>query len=220
MRESAIIETYLDQTLTSPGGGPLPPAPFHVFGTVIPDGPTDWDELRVKQQVTLGHLAAMKTSAEPGYAIGSLQSWVEPVVFAHGICDRTALSFALACMLEYHVAVRADGVEVLDRLGKVRGRGPLRLPDATGVCVMPNAEPGEVCVMRGGPYGSRAIAASADWAEQRSRLIAALGCDTCEQGRIFRFGADRKLFSGGGPISLVGHPVVTRYTAEMEVNHA
>ena len=79
MRESAIIETYLDQTLTSPGGGPLPPAPFHVFGTVTPDGPMDWEELLLKQQVTLGHLATMKTSAEPGYAIGSIQSWVEPM---------------------------------------------------------------------------------------------------------------------------------------------
>ena len=220
MHESAIIETYLDQTLTSPGGGPVPPAPFHVFGTVTRDGPMDWDELRLKQQVTLDHLLPMNVAAEPGYAIGSIQSWVEPVVFAHGINDRTAVSFALDCLLEFHVAVRANEVEVLDRLGKVRGRGPLHLPDATGVCVMPNAEPGEVCVMRGGPYGSRAIAASADWAEQRTRLIAALGCDTCEQGRVFRFGADRKLFSGGGPISLVGHPVVTRYTAELEVNHA
>ena len=117
MRESAIIETYLDQTLTSPGGGPLPPAPFHVFGTVTPDGPTDWDELRLKQQVTLGHLAAMKTSAEPAYAIGPIQSWVEPVVFARGICDGSALSFALDCLLEFHVAVRADGVEVSALLG-------------------------------------------------------------------------------------------------------
>ena len=49
MHESAIIETYLDQTLTSPGGGPVPPAPFHVFGTVTRDGPMDWDELRLKQ---------------------------------------------------------------------------------------------------------------------------------------------------------------------------
>ena len=74
--------------------------------------------------------------------------------------------------------------------------------------------------MRGGPYGSRAIAASADWAEQRTRLIAALSCDTCDQGRVYRFGPDRKLFSGGGPISVIGHPVVTRYTAELEVTNA
>ena len=220
MRKRAIIETYLDQTLTSPGGRPLPSAPFHVFGTVTPDGPTDWDELLLKQQVALDHLPPMKIPAEPGYAIGSIQSWVEPVVFAHGICDETAQSFALDCALEFYVAVRPDGIEVIDRWGRVRGRGPLRVPDATGVCVMPNAEPGEVCVMRGGPYGSRAIAASADWAEQRTRLIAALGCKTCQQGRVFRLGPDRKLFSGGGPISLVGHPVLTRYTAMLEVSNA
>lgn len=28
---------------------------------------------------------------------------------------------------------------------------------------MPNTEPGEICVMTGGPYGSRATAASMDW---------------------------------------------------------
>jgi hypothetical protein len=85
---------------------------------------------------------------------------------------------------------------------------------------MANTEPREICVMRGGPYGSRAIAAAADWAEERTRLIAALGCETCEQGRVFRFGPERKVVSGGGPISVVGHPVVTRYTAILKVSNA
>ena len=220
MRESAIIDTYLDQVLTSPGGGPLPESVGYVFGTATPQGPTDWEELHCVQDFWLTATAELGGEASPGYAIGVIQSWVEPVIFAAGLSDHSAAVIASDCRLEFYIALREGTVEVLDRWGKVRGRGPLRVPDATGVCVMPNTEPGEVCVMRGGPYGSRAIAASADWAEERTRLITALGCETCEQGRVFRFGPDRKLFSGGGPISVVGHPAVTRYTAELEVTNA
>lgn len=220
MRESAIIETYLDQALTSPGGRSLSESVGHIFGTATPQGPTDWDELHRVQKFWLTAMAELGVEASPGYAIGVMQSWVEPVIFAAGLSDHDAQVVASDCRLEHYLALREGTVEVLDRWGKVRGRGPLRVPDATSVCVMPNAEPGEVCVMRGGPYGSRAIAASADWAEQRARLIAALGCETCEQGRVFRFGADRKLFSGGGPISVVGHPVLTRYTAMLDVSNA
>lgn len=205
MRESAIIDTFLDQVLTSPGGRPLPASVGHVFGTATPQGPTDWDELLRVHEFWLAVVAELGVEASPGYAIGVMQSWVEPVTFAARLSDHNAAVIASDCRLEFYLALREDTVEVLDRWGKVCGRGPLRLPDVTGVCVMPNAEPGQVCVMRGGPYGSRAIAASADWAEQRTRLIAALGCETCQQGRVFRFGPDRKFFSGGGPISLVGH---------------
>lgn len=219
MRESAIIDTFLDQVLTSPRGAPLPDSVGHVFGTATAQGPTDWAELHRLQEFWLKALADLGIEASPGYAIGAIQSWVEPVVFAAGMSDHNAQVLAGDCRLEHYLALRVGTVEVLNRWSKVCGRAPLRMPDATGVCVMPNAEPEEVCVMRGGPYGSRAIAASADWAERRTRLIAALGCDTCEQGRVFRFGADRKLFSGGGPISVVGHPVLTRYTAMLEVSH-
>jgi len=220
MRESAIIETHLDQTLTSAGGQPLPPAPFYVIGTATPEGPTDWNELQLKRLTWIDHLAEMGVASEPGYAIGPIQSWVEPVIFAHGTDDVTARSIAADCLLEFHVAVRADGIEVIDWWGKVRARGPLHVPDVTGVCVMPNENPGKVCVMRGGPYTSSAISAAADWAEQRTRLIAALGCETCEQGRLYGFGREGRIFTGGGPISLVGHPVVTRYTADLGVSNA
>lgn len=220
MRESAIIDTFLDQVLTSPGGAPVPDSVGHVFGTATPQGPTDWIELHSLQEFWLTAVADLGVEASPGYAIGAIQSWVEPVIFAVGLSDHDALVLASDCRLEHHLALRTGTVEVVNRWGKVCGSAPLRLPDETGVCVMPNAEPGEVCVMRGGPYGSRAIAASADWAEQRTRLIAALGSDTCEQGRVYRFGPDRKLFSGGGPISVIGHPVLTRYTAMLEVSNA
>ena len=220
MRESAIIETYLDQTLTSPHGAPVPESVTHVFGTASPQGPTDWDEIHRVQRKWVAALTKLGVHASPGYAIGAIRSWVEPVIFAAGLNDQSAQVIAGDCRLEYYAGLREGTVEVLDRRGNVCGRAPLRQPDTTGVCVMPNTEPGEICVMRGGPYGSRAIAAAADWAEERTRLIAALGCGTCDQGRVCRFGGERKLFSGGGPISAVGHLVITRYTAILEVSNA
>jgi hypothetical protein len=220
MRETAIIDTYLDQTLTSPYGAPVPESVGYVFGTATPQGPTDWEQLHLVQRKWLESLTKLGVDASPGYAIGAIQSWVEPVIFAAGVNEQSAEAIAADCRLEYYLALREGAVEVLDRRGNLCGRGPLRTPEATGVCVMPNNDPGEICVMRGGPYGSRAIAAAADWAEERTRLIAALGCGTCEQGKVFRFGPERKVFSGGGPISLVGHPVVTRYTAILEVSNA
>ena len=220
MRESAIIDTYLDQTLTSPYGAPVPESVGYVFGTATPQGPTNWEQLHLVQRKWLESLAKLGVDASPGYAIGAIQSWVEPVIFTAGVNEQSADAIAADCRLEYYLALREGTVEVLDRRGNVCGSGPLRTPGVTGICVMPNTEPREICVMRGGPYGFRAIAAAADWAEERTRLIAALGCETCEQGRVFRFGPERKAFSGGGPISVVDHPVVTRYTAILEVSNA
>lgn len=220
MRDSAIIDTYLDQTLTSPYGSPVPESVGHVFGTATPQGPTDWELLHHVQQKWLASLTKLGVQASPGYAVGAIRSWVEPVIFTAGLNEQSAAMIAVDCRLEYYLALREGTVEVLDRRGNVRGRGPLLTPDTTGACVMPNTDADEICVMRGGPYGSRAIRAAADWSAQRARLITALGCETCEQGRLWRFGADRLLCSRGGPISLVGHLVVTRYTAELEVSNA
>ena len=220
MRESAIIDTYLDQTLTSPYGGAVPAGAEYVFGTASPLGPADWEQLHQLQRKWLESLTKLGVAVYPGYAIGAIQSWVEPVIFAAGLSAQAAEIVAGDCRLEYYLALRAGGVEVLDRRGNVCGHGPLRVPDFTGGCVMPNAEPGEICVKRGGPYGSRAIDAAADWSQERGRLIAALGCETCEQGRFFRFGTERKLVTRKGPITIVGHRVVTRYTAQLEVSNA
>ena len=220
MRESAIIDTYLDQTLTSPYGAPVPESDGHVFGMVTPHGPTDWEQLHQVQRKWLESLAKLGVDASPGYAIGAIQSWLEPVIFAAGVNEQSAGAIAADCRLEYYLHLRDGGVKVLDRRGNVCGSGPLRTPDVTGGCVMPNTEAGEICVKRGGPYGSRAIEAAADWSRQRARLIAALGCQTCEQGRFFRFGPERKLVTRKGPITVVDHRVVTRYTAILEVSNA
>lgn len=214
MADIQIVQTYLEQTLTSPAGKPLPAAPFFIFGTATPLGPTDWDELRVRQDNAIAHLTDLGVTGLPGFAIGASQSWVEPVVFGLDMSEPLSRIFAAECGLEHFAEVRNEQVTVLTVHGAVCDQGPLRVPGQTGVCVMPNERPGKVCIMRGGPYGSRAIEASADWAEERTRLIAALGCETCEQGRLYGFGREGRVVTGGGPISLIGHPVVTRYTSQ------
>jgi hypothetical protein len=167
----------------------------------------------VKQGTAIAYLAEQDVTGVPGFAIGARRSWVEPVVLGLDMSEPFARMFAAEGGLGHFVAVRNDGVAVLTVQGAVCGQGTLHIPDETGVCVMPNEQPGKVCIMRGGPYGSRAIEASADWTEERIRLIAALGCETCEQGRLYGFGREGRVVTGGGPISLVGHPVVTRFTA-------
>ncbi len=69
---------------------------------------------------------------------------------------------------------------------------------------------GEYCSMRGGPWTSASIHAAAGWCDQRNRLVAAVGCDTCE-GTRHQF--QGKIHSSGGPITIVNSPTPTRWLA-------
>ena len=54
----------------------------------------------------------------------------------------------------------------------------------------------------------------------RQRLFAALGCQTCRQGELYRMrtlGAEGKVLSGGRPIALVPHEAPMRFTTVIEV---
>ena len=44
----------------------------------------------------------------------------------------------------------------------------------------------EICVMPGGPFGSQAMAAAAQWSSRRASLLRAVGCDVCHGGRPVR----------------------------------
>lgn len=167
----------------------------------------------------IDRLRELGFQAQPGYAIGALRGFVEPVVFATGMGYDHATAFIDEMGIELYVQRVDESVDVLDGREECVASGPAGLPENTGVCVMPNAEPGEVCVMHGGPFGSRAINASLDWVRERTRLISALGCDTCHQGQYYRMrGVEGQLLSGG-PIGLVAHEVTTRFTAMLEVTH-
>ena len=69
---------------------------------------------------------------------------------------------------------------------------------------------GEYCSMRGGPWTSASIHAAAGWCDQRNRLVAAVGCDTCE-GTRHQF--QGKILNSGGPITIVNSPTPTRWLA-------
>lgn len=221
MRRQALIDSYLDQTLSTPGGGAPPPGPGFVFGTATPRGTTEWDKLHNRQANLIDRLTQLGFDAQPGYATGFLRSFVEPVVFGSGLEMEGAVAFARRMRISTFLQRLPFAVYVVDRQGEWIGEAPERRLEDAGACVMPNTEPGEVCSMNGGPYGSRAIAASMDWKWERQRLIAALGCQTCRQGELYRMrgpGAEGKVFTGGGPIALEPHEAPTRFTALMEVS--
>lgn len=221
MHKQVLIDTYLDQTLTGPAGGKVPESCF-VFGTATSRAAMEWEALHDRQQAMIDHLFDLDVYAEPGYAVGALRSFVEPVVFASLMTLTQAKEFVRRMRIGLWIELRGDVVDVIDRHGEHVGSGPVHLPDKVGVCVMPNADPGEVCVMAGGPFGSRAISASMDWKWERERLISAFGCGTCNQGEYYRMGGvsrQGQVFSGGGPIALVAHQVPTRFTALLEVGH-
>lgn len=211
----AIIDSHLDQILTRPWGELPPSTPGYVLGSATPHGNTEWEHLHNRRDRIMARLSRDGAATEPGYAVGAVRSFVEPIAFASGLDLAITLDAARALGVPVILYRREGTVSVLDPDGAVLGHGAELRAESTGTCVMPNEEPGSVCYMHGGPYGSRAINAAADWRLERTRLLRALGCTTCEQGRYFRFratGPDR-LLSGGGPISLTPHTVTTRYTA-------
>lgn len=160
----------------------------------------------------------------PAYVIGAMRSFIEPVVYTLAMDDSAAREIARALRHRFLLARSHTSMRLVDLRTDTRVAGvPYRFPEPDGVCVMPNENPREICFMRGGPYGARAISASLDWKWERQHLIAASGCFTCNQGEFFRMsthGAEGKVFSSGGPLALVPHEVQTRYTALLVVTDA
>ena len=223
-KDRLIISTYVDQALTLPGGENPPREPGFVFGTVIRRGKRTWKSLPADQELLLDGLRLRGVEAMPAYAIGAMRSFIEPVVYTLAMDDSAARDTARFLRHRSLLARSQTSIHLWDlRIDRSVADVPYRFPEPTGVCVMPNENPGEICFMRGGPYGSRAMAASMEWTWERQRLIAALGCATCNQGELYRMngqGAKGKVFSDGGPVALVPHEVPTRYTALLEVSHA
>lgn len=224
LNDRLIISTYVDQTLTLPGGGIPPREPGYVFGTVNHRGTTTWERLHRAQNLLLEGLVDRGIEAMAAYAVGAMRSFVEPVVYTLDLDHDWALDIARSIRHRYLLARDTMSMQLLEvRSGISVADVPYRFLEETGVCVMPNSEPEEVCVMRGGPFGSEAISASLDWKWERQRLVAALGCVTCNQGEFFRMlapGAEGKMFAGGGPVALVPHEAPTRYTTLLEVTGA
>ena len=222
MRKQALIDTYLDQTLTAPGGGRPPDEPGYVFGTVT-YGPADFNVLLDIQQTLINRLTARGFAAGPGYAVGFLQSFVEPIVYASGMDSTQAMAFARRIGLQYYLGRTPNRVYVLSRRGKRIADGPPRYADQPGTCVMPNPDPSQVCLLLSRPYRGSDLNAGLEWRRDRVRLIAALGCRTCEEGALRTVpgaGTTEWLIRAHEPKVLLNCPAPTRYTATLELPHA
>lgn len=221
MGKQALIDSYLEQTLTTPGGGRPPDAAGYVFGTATA-GMEDWITLHTIQQELIDRLIPYGIYAEPGYAIGFLRTFVEPVVYATGMDHLPALGFARSAGLEYYVHRTPDRVRVLSRKGRCQGEAEPRYADDAKVCVMPNRNPKEVCILQSRPYLRTLVNAGLEWRRDRFRLTAALGCDTCQGGYLHLAedpGRVGQLIRAGEPSVLLAHKTITRYTARLEPHY-
>jgi hypothetical protein len=64
--------------------------------------------------------------------------------------------------------------------------------------LIPGAGSADLCQMHGGPWVSRSIRAASRWEDKRSRMLAAVGCDTCGDGAVKVFcGRPLRVVQGG-----------------------
>lgn len=178
------------------------------------------DALR-RQAETYGVRTASADLVDRGHA------WVEPAAIATGLTlARTESSdwperFQSACHrlgIGTVVRIRDGQWQVLalegpqGREARVVSSDPCSVTrDVDRRCVLlPAPEVGEYCRMHGGPWVRRSIEAALAWRLHRGRLVASVGCDTCEGSRYVFQGVVRE---GGGAIGLVDLPVPTRWLA-------
>jgi len=221
MRKQALINTYLDQTLTTPGGGMPPDRQGYVFGTVT-YGAGDWNVLLDIRQALIDRLTARGVTAEPGYAVGFLQSFIEPVVYAAGMGGAQAAAFARSIGLQYYLGRTANQIYVLSRRGKRVAEAPPRFAEQPGTCVMPNPNPSQACGLLSRPYGGSDRDAGLEWRRDRVRLVAALGCRVCDDGALSPMpggGTTEWLIRAGEPRILLNCATPTRYTTTLELPH-
>jgi len=170
-------------------------------------------------------LTAYGMQALPATTLDRHHQWTEPSVIAlpdtlqeHRPSDWQAMALDISRRLGIRTVVRVtEGRwEVL-----TLGDSPSRRFDIAGSaacsltrddehrCPMQLApQAGEYCSMRGGPWTSASIHAASGWRDQRNRLVAAVGCDTCEG---IRHQFQGKIHNSGGPITIVNSPTPTRW---------
>ncbi len=143
-------------------------------------------------------------------AVASNGSWFEQQVIAASLTDDAAVELARQQGQAAAVAWEAGEVTILptglrpDVVPEAVSVNVYRLPSAT--CpVRKDADPKGRCVMWGGPWISASIHAAALWQEHRRVGIELLGCDSCDGGRRYDWGAE------GRAVQLAGQVLASRY---------
>lgn len=213
MNDDFILSSYLNQQLTGPVGAPLPDQSCWVIGTAIHEEMT-WEQAHDVQRLLIQWLADERYALHRAYALAPDRSWVEPVIVAIGADPDDVFDAAERANQNYVVRRTADSTLVLDRGGAVLARGPLApAATSTGGCLMEGGSLTEVCEMKGSFYTGQGRRAGLRWQWERERLIAALGCVTCDMGTCFKTGPGAGVVSGG-LIPGIPHVIPTRFTKE------
>ena len=147
------------------------------------------EDNQIRQVALEDRIAAMDWKRSAAAVYDQNLAWAEPVVAVFGASRTTVL--AVAAEFEQLAVIRLDGfgLEVLTAPGGERLTELMPLVSAEKVftgCPMQSTWPlaDELCQDVGGPYGSKAIAASGYWRYERRSLVSVLGCDLCHGGPI------------------------------------
>lgn len=160
--------------------------PMHIVSAWSPQGESTTFERNQLHAARLEDAVAKRTHHWLRITlIGAGSGWYEQAVAVSGYTDKQALTLGKRFKQAAVIRIDREGWHVLptglrDDIASVTLGW--RLEQRIGrTCAMrtldPNAEP---CRMIGGPFGSRAMAAAADWAQRRRVAFALLGCDNCE----------------------------------------
>ena len=142
----------------------------------------------------------------------------------NGTCHRRQLKESLSHERDYTRGVRHCGGAALTTWGVRRQAGVV-----TVGCQRPlghsrgNPDPSQVCMLLSRPYRGSDLNAGLEWRRDRVRLIAALGCRTCEDGALRTIpgaGTTEWLIRADEPKVLLDCPAPTRCTTTLELPHA
>ena len=140
------------------------------------------------------------------------RSWIEDTIVFSGLDEAAVLAVArefgqpaVTAWQDTFLTVVPTGL--VDDIPLVTREVVVELQPRTCPMRIDDVE-GSTCAMHGGPYGSRAIHASAVWKTHRDLLLPLLACDACEGGTQPTLGP---LGKAGGPILLRDVGLASRY---------
>ena len=210
----AVVRARLDQTVPTP-------APEEFYG-ITKWLITAWNPLgevcSLEQNVERTQRLITRIKAETtvfGEVVATTppdRSWVEDTVLFAGCTPEETVEIArefgqpaVTAWRDSYLTVFPTGL--VDDLDVVTREAVVELRPQTCPMRVDDLDDAR-CAMHGGPYGSRAIHASAVWASHRELLLPRLGCDPCADGTEPTLGP---LGKAGGPILVGDIGLASRY---------